>query len=458
MPTPRRRDDNRWQVHLLTLSLLLISGCGSSNWMEFHGDGANRGFAPVHSEDAVSTTWVHDVGKVAFASPVIAADNTVYIGNLAGELVAVAPDNQEKWKIKLSGESTISASAAIGSDGYIYAISTGQIDDRRFQSTLFGISPSGQILTSYSLPDEGFTTAAPKAWGTGRDLVVFVTYRRVKDFSHYIVVLRAADMVELTRQTLYCPQDLEGEGVIEWRTLVTALTGGLVPPDFRFEAAGIPQSPLLDQDPTLAVVDSDRLTPSGHPVVVAANNACALYAFEWDPASQTLGQLWRQWDHDLHVSSPAVSSDGQIAIGREDGHVKGYDFLNKGSVKWDFNAREPVLATPGFFLGVTDVYVPSLTHIHQLNYGSSVHSRPLAATPIRSISSPALTWDRVYVSSEAGFYTFGFDFTTTQRDVVAANAIASPAVGPDGSIYVVTQQGMLRKYPGASRWALRYSG
>src|SRR5262249_45425631 len=160
-----------------------------SSWMEFHGDSANRGFAGVHSEDAVSTTWIHDVGQVAFASPVIAADNTVYIGNLAGELVAVASDNQEKWRIKLSGGSTISASAAIGSDGNIYAISTGQIDDRRFQSTLFGISPSGQILTSYSFPDDGFTTAAPKTWGTGRDLVVFVTYRRVKDFSHYIDVL-----------------------------------------------------------------------------------------------------------------------------------------------------------------------------------------------------------------------------------------------------------------------------
>ena len=49
-----------------------------------------------------NSSWTVPVAQVLFGAPVVAADGTIVVGNLAGALIAVTPDGHVKWTRNLN--------------------------------------------------------------------------------------------------------------------------------------------------------------------------------------------------------------------------------------------------------------------------------------------------------------------------------------------------------------------
>src|SRR5512141_907336 len=146
----------------LTLVLLsLVTACqittDGSAWTQFHGGSSNRGYQPARSNLLSVPRWTVEVGPVGFGSPVLATDGSIYLAAI-DSLVAVNPAGTIRWKRSVGADKFLS-SAAVGSSGRIYVVSTRQDDSKLFKvgSTLHAFTPSGTRLWSFDLPDDGFT-------------------------------------------------------------------------------------------------------------------------------------------------------------------------------------------------------------------------------------------------------------------------------------------------------------
>ncbi len=69
--------------------------------------------------------------------------------------------------------------------------------------------------------------------------------------------------------------------------------------------------------------------------------------------------------------------------------------------------------------------------------------------PGATISSPAVTAQRVYIAA-GEMITVSHDFKVRSHNTgFTGNGLSSPAVGGDGSLYVVARDGSVWKYQGA---------
>lgn len=99
--------NHRRFVLLLISPVWLAAQCGPTNtsdpeenlllprqWMQLQSDEQGTGFNGVHTERAVlpRRKWTAGTGQVAFSSPVVDQNGTVWVGNVNGELVGIAPN------------------------------------------------------------------------------------------------------------------------------------------------------------------------------------------------------------------------------------------------------------------------------------------------------------------------------------------------------------------------------
>jgi FOG: WD40-like repeat len=431
-------------LRLLPLFLfmgIVLNGClGAPSWSQFHADGPSQGFFGVHSSPASVATWTVEVGPVGFSSPAVASDGTIYVGNLNGDVLAVRSDGTVAWRFAtrtLFRQPYIESSPAISPDGNIYVIVNHGADataKTKGVSTLLSLSQDGQVRWTYFFPLNAVTMSSPKLYGAGENLRIFVAGAQP-----LLVVLNDQGKVVATQQWA-CPHDVEGGG-LDWNTALALFTGGLslIFDPLMFELRGFDVSLI---DPTPAVVDYPRFVDPGMVSVIAPVNACGIHAFTWSLSAQTLTPLWAVPNARAFFSSAAVSQQGRVVIGRDDGHVLAYD-VRSGAQLWDYDAGEEVVGTPAFFLGQLQSYVISATHLHYLETdGALTHKVTLA----RSYSSPAVTWDGIYLSSDTGLETHQFDLSFDAVDRDARGGASSPAVGKDGTIYAVSTDQKLRAY------------
>ena len=167
------------KVLLVVLFVFAQAGWTHADWPTAHGAPDNSGLARVDTVAAIRPIAFVDVGQIApGANPVIGPDGTVYVGNLAGELIALHPDGKPYWKRNLNPEhGPIFASPAVGADGSIYVVSSMSYLDQRSGNPVhtaflhkflaggaWAFSRTFPKASLYPFTDGGATTAPPNTW------------------------------------------------------------------------------------------------------------------------------------------------------------------------------------------------------------------------------------------------------------------------------------------------------
>ena len=444
-----------------SMVMMALVGCASGKairWGHFHGNLPNQGIQRVDSGFALSPSWISKSYRITSSSPVIGSDfqdkEIIYIGTADGTLLALrADDGSEKWTKTLGAdgaETRIISSPSVSDQRDIYVVSNHKAGDDRYRSTLHKIDQFRNQKWSYPFPDNGFTTGSPKVMATLKETLIFVylSVDRVDDIQGELFVLRdEGNRVELVdrKPLAACRNDLGNsasgfDDLREFYADTWNLVGRL--PRVSDERGG--DLPDRFIDPTVALV-----TGRAKPLIAIADNLCSIGAFEWNGTG--LSVLWRQEHGFEKHSSAAVSANGRMVFGRQDGKVQAYD-VDTGVKMWEYDAGQPVFATP-VIAEKKFVFVVSKDQIQVLNIadGTLVHDdKSTGKLPLHGVthSSPAVTSNRVYVSTFE-MLTVTYDLKTRGHDTnFHGNGLASPAVGRDGAIYVVAEDGAVRKYGG----------
>jgi outer membrane protein assembly factor BamB len=413
-----------WRNLFLVCTMMVLWGCAGgqpTRWGHFHGNLSSQGIQLIDSGYALSSSWISNSYRITSSSPVIGSDfqdrEVLYIGTADGMLVAIrSEDGSQKWKKPLGAagsDTRIISSPSVSEKRDIYVISNRKADGGSVQSTLHKVDQFSNRRWSYTFPDNGFTAGSPKVITSQTETLIFV----------YIAV----SMNEDIQGELFVLRD-EGNRVqlLDRQALATCSYG--------LSGSGSSREDLL-------VFYEDTWSLVG--------SFCSIGAFEWDGSSLTA--LWRPAHHFEQPSSAAVSSKGLMVFGALDGKVQAYD-VETGVKMWGYDAGRPVFATPG----VPDenvVFVVSKDHIQVLNISDGTLVDDAKSTGKLALlgdthTSPAVTANRVYVSTYE-MLTVTYDLKTRGHDTnFHGNGLSSVAVGPDGAVYGVAADGTIHKYAG----------
>ena len=195
-------------------------------------------------------------------------------------------------------------------------------------------------------------------------------------------------------------------------------------------------------DPTVAVFTARKL-----PLIAIADNLCNMGAFEWN---DELTPVWREFHPYEKHSSTALLPNGLMVFGRQNGDVLAHD-METGIKIWSYNAGQPVYATPAAADSYLFVVAGDYIIVLDQKDGGLVDDRGAPRKfrlPLQTHASPAVTQNRVYVSTSA-MMTFSYDLSTRSQDTnFRGNGLASIALGNNGAIYAVAADGKIHKYQG----------
>ena len=440
--------------------LVLVVGCagGDPRWGQFHGDFSSRGYQPVESGFALSSTWISDAYRITSSSPVIGKDfegkKKVYVGKTDAELLAIREeDGRLGWKRSVKaghGKSSIVSAPAVSEKGNIFVLANHESNDGLVGSTLYKVDPFSVRIWSYPFPDGGFTTGSPKVVKFMLEtlIIVYLTVGMNDDVHGELFILRdAGRTVELlARKALTVCADRPTDNgakvkeAIETKKAVWDLVSHL---SVASDHTGI-SLPDTFVDPTVAVLARENSV-----MIAVADNLCSTGAYIWD--SKQLSVLWHE-EHDfLRHSSPVVFPNGLMVYGRSDGKVIAHD-IETGVKMWTYDAGQPVFATPA--APEKDfIFILSRDSLHVLNSadGKLVHdgAEPRSLKLVEpTYASPALTENRLYISTSE-MLTVTYDLKTSSHDTnFNGNRWSSMAIDEDGSVFAVASDGKLHKYQG----------
>lgn len=439
---------------VLAGTLVALLGCSPqlAGWRQFQGDLSGRGFQNVKSGFALSAGWVSVPLAITSSSPVIGRgplrEELVYVGTAAGELVALdAQSGAVRRRIPLgeAGERTrVVSTPAVADDDGVVVLATSELANGALAATLHKVSVQGERVWSYRLPDGGFTTSSPKVFRhQGRSLVVvaaLLTEKGGLPSELFLFEDGGGSGGLLGRATLgECQGGRSRAAVVaEIKRLWAQLGAG---PEERRGAPG-----EIFFDPTPAVTADGR----ERPLVVAADNFCALAMLAWD--GRTLSVVWRQ-SHaaEKHASPVVPAAANLVLLGGRSGRLSAYD-LETGAAMWTFTTGEPLLATPcATASGVVFALSGGTLHAVLAESGGAVRRAglPLALKlPGPTLASPVATPERLFIASRE-MLTLSHDFNLRSYHTgFSGNGLSSPALGEDGALYAVAHDGTVWKYLG----------
>ncbi len=408
------------------------------SWMQYHGNSANQGLMLVHTSVASKPKWWVDVGLVGYVSPVIGSDGVIYVGLLNGELVAVHSDGNIKWRraVTLEGNpdypGMIMGSPAIGKDGNIYIITTVDITrrDRRNEasqmiqvrrSSLHSFTPAGNRRWSYRFPANtsglgAYTASSPKVWGD-QNIFIFVPalYTGTTSSIEILVLNQSGNLVNRTEVTNDIPLPMNAD---------------FMACSENFDIEKVPAWP----EPTLAMVDLNH-----QPIIVIVDNYKTLLAYRWN-----FPVLMPLWSSSLDVAcqrtSPVVFSNDEVLLGDQEGAVSCYDVKSGRKIHqpW-YQADHSVVSPPVLCEG--KIYFVAGNELMMLNANVKIEKRYVLSG--KCLGSLALSANHIYVSTTEGFYSFSLDLKNVYKNGDIAGGMSTPAMSPNGSVYVIDQKGVL---------------
>jgi hypothetical protein len=287
-----------------------------ARWQQYHANGANQGFIPVHSTLSLQPKWTLEIGPVGYGAPVLGLDGTIYVATLKGELVAVDPNGSIKWRASLLSKprshDMATGSPAVGQNGNIYVITTLNLNIRDHRgggttfkksrrSTLHCVTPAGALVWSSEFPANtstnglgGYTTASPKVWGNNRQFIFAqAIYETVGHAIELLVFNDSGVIVNRTDIASYPVEPLVGYGPSIGDILSSIWDFISSPVDFDTSGASNGKS-LEEQfgrpEPTLAIVDFGDF--SNEPLIIVEDNFKTLSAFRFNTTAAIPIPLW----------------------------------------------------------------------------------------------------------------------------------------------------------------------
>ncbi len=338
-------------------AIALTVAPGWAQWSMFHGDRRHSGYADVLSPSGDAVAWSHVTSdSIWYSSPVVGPDGTIYVANLAGDLMALRDAGNVRWTLSGLGSFRYST-PAVASDGTIYI---GSSDGR-----LYAVNPGGTIRwtftagspikTSPNIATDGtiyFGADNGKLYAVRPDSTLRWTYQTAD-------TIRSSPAIGPDGTIFFGSEDfyfyaLDPTGTLRWRAAtgnviklcspavssagivyfgsydgyLYALTsaGGLK--WAKYTGHVIRSSPVIANNMVYVGVDSDL-------VAYNANN----------------GQMrWKyQTGADIYGSPAFTGRDSLVYVGSDDGtlyaiHANGQ--ANDGQKAWDYTVGKPIRSTP----------------------------------------------------------------------------------------------------------------
>ena len=374
-------------------------------WPKFRRDARQTGRADFAPEVSTTTQpWSFPTGKGIFSSPIVGADETVYVGSASRHFYAIGADGKQKWDLE-TGE-IIDSSGLLDDKGRVYVASgdgklyarnaatgaevwTFSADDPKVTGGLINwfegnvaIAPNGDLV----VPNDNFWV-----YGIDRDTgkTLWHSVRTDQTWSLPALDVTRGLWVQGNNQLLKALGDnvfgFHLDGSIAWSTSTPGT-----------DAA----SPLVTRK-GVAVI-------GGFDGIIHALNV------------ETGAEVWQFPTRDHVYASAAELSDGTIVVPSSDGTV--YALTEDGKLKWAYDTLEPIRSSPAVD-GLDRIYFGSGDgRLYVLNPDGTLRfSYRLIADDRNDLNaSPALGHWGVYLAGEDG-HVFGVPYDFCLRPAEATN-------------------------------------
>jgi outer membrane protein assembly factor BamB len=427
-----------------------------TTWAQFQGDSANSGYAAIRTGLASQTTVIRQAKNPSGGSPIVDPhDGAVYVCNRVGEIAkygvfTVSPE----WTINAGTSGQWGSTPAIDSRGRVYAVFSNYmesvlvcLDRRGFE--LWRWSPPGHSTQDFRCLIFG----SPKVWDQSdggaliflivayQDLITDIQTTLLYAFDHRGIALGA---VWFAQSYVFVASGGGGFALAKAHAL----------PNFKMRPRK--DSPLVDVEPVVAPErPSEALPPGQHlweptvaaidsdqrdsPIVIATDGAATVAAFQWLGAAG-LSPLWKAFpanDGVAWLTPPAVFSYGLLAIGCSDGELKLFDPRSGEALKPWPNLGSRIRGTPASFL--RQIYVTTTEgQVAMVEPNGTIAKTVSVAGQIAS--SAVVTATNVYVATSDRFVTFDLSLNTQWEYQMPLLGMSSPAVGPDGTVYLLANE------------------
>jgi outer membrane protein assembly factor BamB len=364
----------------------------NSPWPKFRGDARQTGRSPFAHAATSSAPWKFATAKGIFSSPIVGADETVYIGSADRKFRAIDHTGKLKWEVE-TGE-IIDSSGLLDDAGHVF----------------FGSGDGKLYARDAATGKEVWTWAADSPKETGGIINWFE--------GNVAIGPDGTLFVPNDNFRVYAIDRLTGQP--NWHEQHTDQTWSL---------------PAVDVANNLIVHGNNQLLPA------LGDNLFAL-KLDGSPA-------WSASAPGSIAGSPLITATGIVVIGGFDGYVHGYD-VKTGAQKWSFATRDHVYASAAELSDGT-LIIPSCDGTIYALDPSDGHQRWAFDTlsPIRG--SPAVDLDdriyvgagdgRLYVIEKDGKKRFSYKLIDADRnDLNASPALGREGVylgGEDGNVFAV---------------------
>lgn len=391
--------------------------------------------------------WTYPTVNSPFSIPAVAADGTIFVGDTRGNLVALNPNGTEKWKCHLS--TGLIGEVSVGSDGTIYVPLFGSINN----AGLASVSPAGQtnwifrttqpVTTPPAIGDDGtiyfgsydsnFYALNPD----GTERWRFPTSAPI--FEQPMTVAEGSNTLILSANRSYA---FDSDGSVNWNHLKV----GMVLDGYAFAPLQSRFASIRSKRTNTVQVDAEKILRK-EPVFIALDRALKTNRMNYTINGSDRGANGR------FPSVKGISGAG--AMGKflavnGDGEIQAA-FGDK-SVTWRFQAGTSIGAQSPFPL--TGISNPLATYERDIQIPTGINSYNSAsedAALIQLDTNGDELW-RLELPASLQWREL-LDIRQLPRNwkwrfgLRAYRGLLKPVVGPDGTVYVLSNQGLLAIRP-----------
>ncbi len=297
-------------LFILTVAALLAQTTVSS-WPMFGHDMQHSNRSPFVGNPTPTKKWDFTTGGVVFSSPIVGADNVVYVGSLDKKLYAINPDGTKKWEFATGDK--IFSSPAISADGAV--IYLGSDDSKLYAVNTTNGTKKWEFVAGDSVQCEPVL---------GADGTIYVGSN---DYKLYAI-------------------SPDGKKKWEFSTGGVILYAPAIAPDGTIYAGSADTklyaiSPDGKKSWEFTTGDSIRFSPSVgmNGTIYVGSDDKKFYAINPDGTKK-----WEFVTGASIASSPAISSSGVVYVSSDDRKL--YAININGTKKWDFYTVGSVQTSP----------------------------------------------------------------------------------------------------------------